>query len=107
MTTILLGGAGKSEIPIYSASLQVQEWEGTNETGYTQTTTCEGMTQEIVCQPPYIKPTGNKDTDIKARLSLSYIDVIDTGNQQITATCYSNKPETDIIIYLIPTNFSN
>lgn len=103
MTTVLLGGGGGAENSIvYTAQLLSSSWTGDNATGYTQTQNCVGMTQETICQPPYVKPTGNKDTDIATRKALGYIDVIDTGNEQITATCYSYKPETDIIIYLVP-----
>lgn len=104
MTTVLLGGGGggAENSIVYTAQLLTSGWTGSAEAGYTQTSSCVGMTQETICAPPWVKPTGNKDTDITIRQALGYIDVIDTGNEQITATCYKYKPETDIIIYLIP-----
>lgn len=85
----------------YTAILPAEGWTGDGETGYTQTVACERMTAEVVTLPPAIQPTGVRETDIAQREALGYISMVETLEEQVTVTCWEDKPTVDLTIHLV------
>lgn len=84
----------------YNATLPAADWAQQTDRSYTQTAACAGMTAQVVTLPPYLIPTGDRETDIAARESLGFISVVETLDGQIAVTCWEDRPEVDLTIYL-------
>ena len=87
---------------IFAAQLSNSGWTEEDDGSYSQTVSCPGIISDIVCAPPLIEVTGNKETDLQRRVALSYIDEIEILDGQIKVVCYSLKPQIDLIIKLVP-----
>lgn len=87
---------------IFASQLSNSNWTEEDDGSYSQTVSCPGIVSDIVCAPPLIEMTGNKETDLQRRVALSYIDEIEILEGQIKVVCYSLKPQIDLIIKLVP-----
>ncbi|WP_418667941.1 hypothetical protein [Allofournierella sp.] len=84
----------------YNATLPAADWAQQADGSYTQTAACAGMTAQVVTLPPYLIPTGDRETDIAAREALGFISVVETLDGQIAVTCWEDRPEVDLTIHL-------
>ena len=80
---------------IFASQLSNSGWTEEDDGSYSQTVSCPGIVSDIVCAPPLIEATGNKETDLQPRP----IEILDG---QIKVICYSSKPQIDLIIKLVP-----
>lgn len=87
---------------MFTSQLSNSSWTEEDDGSYSQIVSCPGIVSDIVCAPPLIEVTGNKETDLQRRVALSYIDEIEILDGQIKAICYSLKPQIDLIIKLVP-----
>lgn len=87
---------------IFTSQLSNSNWTEEDDGSYSQIVSCPGIVSDIVCAPPLIEITGNKETDLQRRVALSYIDEIEILDGQIKVICYLIKPQIDLIIKLVP-----
>ena len=99
--TLTAADVGAATVRTFTAVLPASGWTGSDDTGYTQTVSCTGMTADVVTLPPAIQPTGVRATDIAAREALGYISMVETLAGQVQVTCWESKPEVDLTIWLV------
>ena len=100
-----------SKLWVYKATLTLEGWSGSSETGFTQTAATTPYTLSGEVAPPNLKstyqlmmpmilPTGNKSNDANALEALNIINEGFTtpGNGNITVKVWE-KPATAVTIY--------
>lgn len=86
-----------SDVTMVVVTLHASGWSST--APYTQTVNAD-VTSFVNLKPPFVLSTGVMATDEANEIGLSCIKSGVTGNGTITFTCYTQKPEVDLTLYM-------
>ncbi len=86
---------------VFSATFLLDGWQKSGNT-WVQTVDCPRMRSSFVTSPPWIYLTGNDQADTQIRQGLSIINngQIETLDNQLKVTIYSEPPKCDVQIYV-------
>lgn len=85
----------------YTGTLTAADWQGTA-APYTQTIAIAGLTEAMNCVVDITLPdTQTVDENSECIEAWSLVDKINIGNGEITAYCYSDKPDKDLPLKLL------
>lgn len=86
------------DLKYFELSLPVSGWS--DATPSEQTVTVTGLSADWKPIDPVLLSSGTWETDELARESFALVDMVETGTDSVTFTCYGGVPETDLSIGL-------